>query len=299
MRRLVAGALAVVALSTGCGAEDGGPAPAGGPAVLATTTILGDVAGRVVGDEGVVQTLLPIGADPHDFAASSRMAARIVSADLVVANGLGLEGGLAGVLDAAADDGARVLEVGPLLDPLIGPGGQPDPHVWMDPLRMGRAALLIADHLTDSHPGGAWRARAEAYASDLATTDATIRELLQGVRPQDRLLVTNHDSLGYFADRYGFRIVGVIIPGGSTIAEPSAARLSALVDAMNGGGVRAIFAESIDSTALAEAVAAEMGGRVAVVELLTGSLGPVGSEFDTLIGMLTTDAGLIATALAP
>ena len=212
MRRLVAGALAVVALSTGCGAEDGGSAPAGGPAVLATTTILGDVAGRVVGDEGVVQTLLPIGADPHDFAASSRMAAWIVSADLVVANGLGLEGGLAGVLDAAADDGARVLEVGPLLDPLIGPVVSPTPRVD-DPLRMGRAALLIADHLTDSHPGGAWRARAEAYASDLATTDATIRELLQGVRPQDRLLVTNHDFLGYFADRYGFRIVGVIIPG--------------------------------------------------------------------------------------
>jgi zinc/manganese transport system substrate-binding protein len=113
----------------------------------------------------------------------------------------------------------------------------------------------------------------------------------------NRLLVTNHDALGYFADRYDFEIVGVVIPGGSTLADPSSAELAALVETLLETDVPAIFAETSSPAQLAETVAAEAGNDVEVVELHTGSLGEPGSGADTLIGMLRTNATRIRDAL--
>ena len=110
-------------------------------------------------------------------------------------------------------------------------------------------------------------------------------------------MVTNHEAFGYFADRYGFEIIGVVIPGGSTLAEPSSAELADLVEVMEQSGTGAIFAETTQPTTLAEAVAAELGGEVEVVELFTESLGGPGSGADTLQEMLVTNAGRISEAL--
>jgi zinc/manganese transport system substrate-binding protein len=290
-----------------CGNDD---ATGDATVIVATTTILGDVAAQIVGDDATVQVLIPIGADPHDYQPSSQDVAAIQRADLVVANGLGLEDGLSDVLESAAADGARVLEIAPRLDPLpfgehsghddeaAHDEGDGDPHVWFDPLRMADAARLIAAELSAVDSSIDWDAGAEVYGAALRAADTEIAEILSVIPASGRKLATNHDALGYFAARYGFEVIGTVVPGGATLAEPSSAELAALVAEIEAEGVRAIFAETTEPSALADAIAAEIGGTVEVVELYTGSLGEPGSGADSLIGLLLTNARRIADALA-
>lgn len=283
--------------------------------IVVTTNILGDVVSNVAGDDASVEVLMPVGVDAHDFQASSAQVARIREADLVVAIGLGLEEGLESILAAAASDGVRVLEVAPLLDPIPASSGtddhddddEPDdahddehdvdPHVWMDPIRMADAARLIADRLKNIDPGFDWEGRAEAYALELLEANTQIEALLATVAPADRMMVTNHGSFGYFAARYGWEIVGTVIPGGSSLADPSSAELAELVETINDLGVRAIFVETSGPDTLARVVAEVVGEQVEVVELHTESLGEPGSEAGTLIGMLLENARRITDSL--
>ena len=300
--------------------------------VAATTTILGDLVANVVGADADLVVLIPVGTDPHDYRASAAQVALLHDADLVVANGLGLEKGILDVLEAAEADGINLLEVGDLLDPLpFGGHGRghddddagdeddhgdeddadhhgdegedhahsgADPHFWMDPLRVAEAARLIAQALASLEGSIDWMARADSYASAIEELHEEIQAILTPIPNEDRALITNHDALGYFADRYGFEIIDTVIPGGATLAEPSSAELAALVDRIRETGAPALFAETIEPTVLAEALAAEAGSGIEVVELYTGSLGEPGSGADTLIGMLREDARRIADALA-
>ena len=301
MRLKSAGVLLVALLLT-MSACSGAKSGAEGLRIVATTTILGDVVTRVTGGRAVVDVLLPIGADPHEFRASSRQITELGRADLVVANGLGLEEGLDDVLSSLEADGTLVLRVADHLDPIpFGSGtggGEPDdldPHVWMDPGRMAIAARLISAELEILDPDGPWPANADAYIAALESLDVEIERTLAGVT--SRVLVTNHDSLAYFADGYGFEVAGVVIPGGSTLAAPSSAELAELVSTIERLGVSAIFTESTESAVLVDAVAAEVGAAVAVVRLFVGSLGGPGSGAETYIDMMRTDAALIAEAL--
>jgi zinc/manganese transport system substrate-binding protein len=131
----------------------------------------------------------------------------------------------------------------------------------------------------------------------MSATDQGVEELLSPLPEDRREMVTNHEAFGYFADRYGFEILGVVIPGGSTLAEPSSAELVALVEVMEQSGTRSIFAETTEPTTLADAVAAELGDDVEVVALFTESLGAAGSGAETLSEMLLTNAGRISEAL--
>ncbi len=280
-------------LLTGCD----GPAGTDGVQVVTTTTVLGDVVRNVVGDDADVEVLIPLGADPHDYQASSRQVAALSEADLVVVNGLLLEEGLGDVLDAVRGDGANILELAPLLSPLPFGDEAADPHVWLDPIRMGEAARLISAELAALEPTVDWSVRADAYANELLAADQQIQAVLAGIPADRRKLVTNHDALDYFAARYDFEVVGTVIPGGSTLADPSSAELAALVELIRLHEVTAIFTETTEPSALADAVAAESGIDVEVVDLYTGSLGEPGSGADTLIGMLLTNANRIAAAL--
>lgn len=338
-------ALVVAACGTGDGegtttsAANAGAEDPGSLTVVATTTMLGDIVSNVAGDEATVEVLMPVGADPHDFQASSQQVSKVSTANLVVANGLGLEEGVHDVLEGAESDGAHVLEVGAMLDPLPFGGhdrgedegheaeaaescdpemadereeeheeeaaeahedehGSCDPHIWMDPIRMADAALLMAAELEEIAPDGAWNQRAEAYAEELKAANTQIEETLSMIPSEARVLVTNHEAFGYFAELYGFEIVGTIIPGGSTLGDPSSAELAELVEVIVREDVPAIFTDSSAPSALADSIAAEAGEQVAVVELYSGSLGEPGSSADTLIGMLTTNAQRIADALS-
>ena len=309
MRRLLLVSGLMAMLLIGCGtspADDDSDLPL----VVATTSIWGDVARQIVGDDARVVALIPIGADAHDYEPTQQQVALLLEADLVIANGLGLEEGLHDILESTASDGANIFEVAPELDPIeFGQHthehedtdhdhGDLDPHVWFDPIRVSRGATLIAARLAEVAPEIDWSERAQSYVVSLQDLDGEIVDILGSVAEERRKMVTNHEALGYFADRYHFEVIGVVIPGGSTLADPSSAELARLVDEMLEEGVSTIFAETSQPARLADAVAAEVGEEVAVVELYTESLGEPGSEADTLIGMLRANARAIADALS-
>ncbi len=282
--------LLVAACGGGTGADDG-------PLVVATTSILGDVVAQVVGDEARVEVLMPRGADPHDFQASARQAASLREALLVVANGLGLEEGLEEVLAAAESEGVNLLEVAPLLDPIpLRESTDLDPHVWLDPLRVADAAGILATRL-EAVAAGSWSSRADEYRGRILEVHRQIEQMVEPLPSARRKLVTSHDALGYFAARYGFEVVGVVSPGGSTLGEPSAAELAALAALMQQEGIPAIFVDSTERTALARALADEVATGVGVVPVHIGSLGGPGSGAETYLDMLLTTAALIVGAL--
>jgi len=282
--------------------------------VVATTTILGDVAQRIVScadPEATVTTLMPIGADPHDFSASSTQVAEIVQADIVIANGLGLEAGLDDALDNAASDGAQVIEIADMVDPIpFGEHagehaddeksdeehGDEDPHFWFDMNRMAMAAEIIGDEIATDN-GQQYAECGREVADEIRAAEADVRALLESVPTDQRILVTDHDSLGYLAEAYGYEIAGTVIPAGTTLAEPSSAELADLVQVMKDEGVQVIFANTADPTALSDAVASEVGGDVQVVELYVGSLGEPGSDGEDYLSMMRTNATLISNAL--
>ena len=156
---------------------------------------------------------------------------------------------------------------------------------------------LVAAELTAIDPEGDWAARAETLRADLESLDADIAKTLADIPAERRLLVTNHDSLGYFAERYDFEIVGTVVSGGSTMAEPSASDLAALVKVLIESDIRAIFAETTSPDTLAQAVASELGGDVEVFELYSGSLGEQGSGAETSDAMRRANADIVASAL--
>ncbi len=303
---------AAVALGLVLAACTTGPTDAGRPLVVTSTTILGDVVTAVVGEDARVEVLMPVGADPHDIELSSAQAALLAEADLVVWVGESLESGMTSAVEEAEAGGTTVLELLPLVDPLPAGGevageeeaanghehGDLDPHFWFDPLRMATAVTAIGDALDAVDPEGGWSGRAAGYAADLEDLDAEIGGILEPVPPERRILVTNHDTLRYFASRYGFEVVGTVIPGVSTLAEPSSGGLVDLVETIRARGVPAVFAETTNPTALAESLATEVGADVAVVTLLTDSLGGPGSGAETYPGLLRTDAERIADALS-
>ena len=282
--------------------------------VIATPPILGDLVRQVGGDQVNVEVLIPLGADPHDFEPSAAQAARLRDASLIVANGLGLEERLESALDGAQKDGVPVFDVGEELDPLsitsadekeghaeeeAGGHGSEDPHVWLDPERMATAASLVATQLatTTGLDAAPFQQRAATYADAARAAEAEARALLAKLPADQRKLITNHDALEYFAQRFNLEVIGTVIPGGSTLAEPSAADLSKLVALIKANNVKAIFSESTVSSKLIESLAREVGSQVSVVELSTDTLGKPGSPTATYPGLIVTTARLIANGL--
>jgi zinc/manganese transport system substrate-binding protein len=269
-----------------CGSDDDD----GVTRVVATTSILGDVVTQLVGDANVdVDVLMPAGVDPHDFAPSARQVAAMRDADLLVVNGLGFEAGVEDAIEAAASDGVEVVTATDAVE-AAGLVIDDDPHVFTDPERMQAVAEAVADALGVS---------SERYVEQLEALDAEIEDALRRVPEERRVLVTNHDVFAYFADHFGFEVLGVVIPGGSTLAEASAADLADLAANVEDAGVPAVFADTSSPRDLADALAREVGADIEVVELYSESLGEEGSGADTYIGMMRTNAERIAEALAP
>jgi zinc/manganese transport system substrate-binding protein len=295
MRTVLVWSLAAATLA-GCGADEPGSGD-GPPSIVVTTSILGDVVEQLVGSGARVEVVMPPNADPHDFAPSARQANAMREADALVVNGLGFEQGLGDTIDAADDDGVPVITATDAIDPLPLAGGD-DPHFFTDPTRMALAAELIAAELVAEIPAldATVAERVTAYQRELGALDAAVEEVLAPIPTADRVLVTNHEVFGYFADRYDFEVLGAIIPGGSTLAEPSAADLADLLAVLEEQAVPAIFVETSSPSRLADALAAE-GAGVEVVELYSESLGAPGSPGDTYVGMVRTNAERIAAAL--
>ena len=324
-RAIVAVIAGLTLVAAGCGDADGLGTAAEGDTerstVVVTTSILGDVVENLVGDELDVVTLMPRGADPHDFQASAQQVAQLGDADALIVNGGGLEESLLDVIEAAEGDGVLVFEALSAVKTIeFGEGGHAhgdeyhadehdhghehdgaDPHFWMDPARMAVAVAAIVEFLianVDGVDADALRSSAEAYVAELEGVDREVVETLSSIPNEDRVLVTNHDSFGYFADRYEFEVAGTVIPSGSTVDGTSAQGLTELVEVLERTGVPAIFTETTVSDELAQTLAAEVGGDIAVVELFTGSLGEPGSAGDTYLAMVRANAQRIVDALA-
>jgi zinc/manganese transport system substrate-binding protein len=292
--------LLAIALA-GCGDDEGAAGASGDrPHVVATTNVLGDVVSDLVGDEADVEVIMPPGTAPHEFEASPRQVASMRDADVLVTNGAGFEEGLSDTIEATEQDGVPTFAAIDAVDALQleGDGGA-DPHFFTDPARMATAAQAIADFLVDELPGldtPAFASQVRATVDELHALDGEVERTLSAVPADRRTLVTNHEVFGYFADRYGFEVVGAVIPAGTTQAEPSAAQLDELAHTIQEHHVPAIFVETSSPTRLADAIADEVGD-VDVVELFSESLGDEGSGGETYVAMMRTNAGRIADAL--
>jgi zinc/manganese transport system substrate-binding protein len=299
MRRLIALSLALAAMMSGCAVT---PA-ADKPQIIVTTNILGDVVRQVVGDEAEVTTLMKPNADPHSFEISAQQAARMSEADLIVANGLGLEEGLEQHLKRTAKSGVKVFAAGEQVRTLSYSSGDAegtaDPHFWTDPARMIDVVTALEGSLSSVkgiHPGVVSE-RATAYRDRLKDLDREMEKSFASIPDGQRALVTNHHVFGYLADRFGFRVIGAVIPGGTTLAAPSAAELHALAEAIRDAGVPAIFAESSQPDRLVQVLAREAGLDVDVVALYTESLSERGQEAETYLAMMRTNTDRITAAL--
>jgi manganese/iron transport system substrate-binding protein len=285
--------------------------------VVATTGIVGDVVKNVAGDSVELTTLIGPGQDPHTYQPTPKDLATIEKAHVVFINGFGLEEGLESTIDAAAGRGSPVVSVSagirprradgqPTAAPEVTPPGSAgagqhvgsDPHVWFDPANVKVWVDNIQTTLSALDPGNAasYRANATTYARQLDELDAYIRTQVALIPGEGRKLVTDHEAFGYFADRYGFQVVGAVIPSVSTSAEPSAGELAALVDKVRSQKVPAVFIGTTTNPKLADLVARDTGARV--LPLHTGETGPSGSGTDTYIGMMRANVDTIVKGLA-
>lgn len=298
-------AVSSLAVLVGCGKDE--PTAADLPKVVVTYSVLGAVVSDVVGDAADVRVLMPDGIDPHDWEPSAKDIASLSSADLVVANGLDLEESLEGALEEAESAGVAVFYAGDHVSVReIGDGevpgdhddedhdhgvGSDDPHLWTSPAAMSDvvAALVPALAAAGIDVGD----RGDRVMSDLASLSEEIDLLLAPIPATDRKLVTGHESLGYFADQFGFTLVGAVVPSLSSQAEASAGELADLKRVIQAEGVSVIFTELGRSPAVAEAIAKEADVRL--VELATHTLPADGTYRSFMLSL----AGPIASELSP
>lgn len=275
----------------------GTPAVHSGLNVLATTSIVADVVAQVGGKYITLTTLLPVGADPHEFSPRPQDAAALADADLVFANGAGLEAFLPSLLDSAGATG-KVVEVSTGIDllSLSGTSGT-DPHTWMDSNNVIVWTENIAAALSKADPAHAsdYQTNAAAYAASLRDLDAWVRAQVEQVPPTNRILVSDHAVLGYFAARYGFTQAGTITGSFSSEAAPSAQELAALEDKIRTDGVRAIFVTEAASQTLADQVAADTG--IQAVWLYHASLTDATGPAPTYLDFVRYNVNAIVNAL--
>ncbi|MEV4997123.1 zinc ABC transporter substrate-binding protein AztC [Streptomyces niveus] len=274
------------------------------PTVVVTTNILGDITRNVVGEEADVTVLMGPGADPHSFGISAPQAASVERADLVVYNGLGLEENVLRHVEAAKEAGVPTLAVGDAVDPITYTSGEsadePDPHFWTDPERVHRAVGIIADQVAEHVKGVDRKAvekNASGYGGEITELTSWMRTAFDEIPEGSRQLVTNHHVFGYLAERFGFRIVGAVIPSGTTLASPSASDLRSLADAVEKAGVKAVFADSSQPDRLAQVLRSESRIDVDVVPLFSESLTEKGKGAATYLQMMRANTRSIATGL--
>lgn len=299
-------AVALIALSTAVLAACGGGSGGGGAGaeIIVTTNILGDVVRNVVGDAAAVRVLMKPNADPHSFGVSAQDAAAMSSAGLIVYNGLGLEENVIRNVDSAAEDGVPALAVGDHIDPIryaAGDGADTrDPHFWTDPQRMITAVDVIEDAVkreVDGIDGATVSGNAEAYRGKLRSLDAAMAGGFGAIPAERRKLVTNHHVLGYLAQRFGFTVIGAVVPSGTTLAAPSPSDLQSLAGAIESAGVPAIFVDSSQPERLARVLAEDAGLHVRIVSLYSESLSPPGTPGATYLDMMRANTDAIVSGL--
>lgn len=282
--------------------------------VVASFSILADMAAQVGGDDVQISTLVKPGSDAHMYEPSTQDARALAQADVLLANGLNFEPWLPRLKSASGFRGTEVIVsegVKPLALHEDGDGyeqeehnydahnhGEFDPHAWQDVqnaiiyVRNIEAAFAKADPAHASH----YSERAQAYISQLQTLDAQIRNTLATLPAQRRLLVTTHDAFGYFAHAYGLTLKAAV--GISTSAEPSAAAIARLIADIRKNQVPAVFLENVTNPRLIEQIAKDSGTNVGG-RLYSDALGVPGTPVATYINMMQSNLDTLMQALSP
>lgn len=300
---------ALLVMATACG-DSGAASTAGGSgeggrlAVVATTTQVADFVRNIGGDRVTVTQILKPNVDPHDYEPSPADLQAVGDADLVVQNGVGLEKWLDQMIESAGFRGTRV-DTSKGVEIRKG-HGEPaeeagDPHIWNNPENAQTMSRTIAAAFAAKDPAhrATYEANLKTYTARLDQLDTWISGQIGSVPPDRRKLVTNHDALGYYVDRYGLTFVGSIIPSIDTSAELSGKQLTTLIGRIKATGVKAIFSESSLPPKAAEAIGRQTGVKVEAGEdsLYADTLGPAGSAGATYLEMERHNTITIVTAL--
>lgn len=309
LRRILSiSVLAVAALTLpACGAVsstsgDGSSPGSERPHVVVTYPMLGTAVRAVVADAGDVKVLMPNGSDPHGWSPSAKDIQAILDADLIIENGLGLEGGLQDPIKEAKAKGVDVFTVADHItvrkvkagegaeadDPDQAPGAD-DPHLWMDPLTMKQWVQALAPALARAGIEGS--ANTSKVEADLDALNTEVAGILDTVPAERRRLVTGHESLGYLAERYHYRLIGAVVPSLTSQGDSSAGELAHLTMKIKAAGVTAIFTEIGTPKATAEAIGKDSGAKV--VELSTHTLPADGSYRTFMLDIANTIAGAL------
>ncbi len=268
------------------------------PRVVTTTGIWADIVRAVACDNSAqVRSLVPDGADPHAFEPSLADRALLESADLVVANGLDLEGGVSDLLEQLD---THLVRTGDVVDPDgVNEHGHDglDPHIWLDPTLVSRAVTeVIAPALVRVGADGATvRACARSYVSRLAVLDDRAREQFAQIPARD--VVTGHQAFAYLLARYGLRSVASLNPSTADSGAASARAHRGVEDVLRSGLTSVVLVEYGEESQEAASLRADVAG-VHVAELFGESLGPAGSGADTYLGLIQTDVELLVRALS-
>src|SRR3954454_9469978 len=270
--------------SAGCGGTSNGSSSK--PLVLATTTQLGDFARAVGGDAIDVHQILRPNTDPHEYEPRPDDVAAAAKAKLVLASGDKLDSWIEKIVEQGGGHPPVVTLADSAVDRVAG-----DPHWWHDPLNAIAAVKRMSASLSAADPKDrrAFARNAQAYIAKLHRLDAGIRACFASVGPADRKLVTSHDAFNYFAQRYGVKVIGAVLPSQTTEAQPSAGASAALVRQVRREHVKAIFLENSVNPKLAKAVARETHA-LGNLTLYGDTLGPPGSRGATYLGMERANA---------
>ncbi|SNV56428.1 metal ABC transporter solute-binding protein, Zn/Mn family [Veillonella rodentium] len=304
---LIALSLTVMMLAlTGCGkdsARDGQKKLQ----VVATTTMLTDLVKEIGGDDVSVQGLMGPGVDPHLYQASAGDVTAMSKADIVVYNGVHLEGKMGSIFDNLAKQNKATIRVSDAIDPSTlldfeedGVSAK-DPHIWFDVANWKLAAKAVYEGLSKADPAHKenFQKRYESYLTKLDEADAYIKTQAESIPKESRVLVTAHDAFQYFARAYGFEVKG--LQGVSTATEAGTQDMNELVQFIVDHKIKAIFVESSVPHKTIEAVqeaCKAKGWDVSIGgELYSDSLGSEGTEGGTYIGMVKANIDTIAKAL--
>lgn len=289
---LTTAALALAA----CGADgpNGSAAQEGDVRVVATTTHVADLARAVGGERAGVDSLLTPGSDPHDYEPRPSDARALADADVVLRSGGEIDEWLGGLVESTGTD-APTVSLLESVRTIEAEGAGLDPHWWQDPTNAMAAVVEIRDALTTADPEGreTYAANADAYLAELRELDEAIAACMSSIPAEDRKLVTTHDALGYFADRYDIEVVGLVVPALTTRAQASAGEVAELTEEIEQEDVRTIFPESQLPADLEQAIADEAGAQVGP-GLWTDSLGPQGSGAATYLDAMRFNAQAMA-----
>lgn len=317
--------LAVTAAGCGGAAGDSGDSGEEKLRVAATTSVISDLVGQVGGERVEAFSIVPVGGSPETFQPSPRDAGRVSEAQVVFENGLGLDSWVEDLIESAGGEEQKVVELAEGLEPVEGGdheeegaheeesayeeegaheeehGGEHahehaggNPHMWLDVAYAKRYVEKIRDALVKADPEGAeeYEANAEEYLAELEELDAYVRERVSGIPEERRKLVTFHDAFPYFAEAYGFEMVGVVLENPD--AEPSSREVAEVTRTIQEEDVPAVFTEPQFNSGLAETVAREAG--VEVYELYTDTLVD-DEDGSSYARMMRTNADRIAEAL--